>query len=320
MARPLRIEYEGALYHVTARGNERKPLYREEYDYQKFLDILSALSQRFGVIIHGYVLMGNHYHLLIETPRGNITKAIHYLNATYSGYFNRKYNRAGHLFQGRYKGLLIEKERYLLTVSRYLHLNPVRAGLVKKPEEYRWSSYPAYTGRVRREKWLTYEWILGQYSGDIEKARRMYKVFIEEGLTLNKNPFEQMKAGLIVGSEGFVEEIKKKLKLKRIREIPDSREFTRSISYEEVMALVAKRFGMSVQELLKSGKRNNLSRRICLYLLRNKTDMSNEEIARDFGIGYTAVSQAASRLRRDMMKDKTLRKTIQEIERELGEE
>lgn len=118
MARPLRVEYDGALYHVTARGNERKPIYREEGDYQKFLDILSELPQRYGVIIHGYVLMGNHYHLLIETPLGNISRVMHYLNSNYTGYFNKKYKRVGHLFQGRYKGFVIEKERYLLSVSR----------------------------------------------------------------------------------------------------------------------------------------------------------------------------------------------------------
>lgn len=101
MARPLRIEYEGALYHITARGNERNPIYREDGDYQKFLEILSGLPQRYGVILHGYVLMGNHYHLLIETTKGNITKAMHYLNAAYTGYFNKKYSRVGHLFQGR---------------------------------------------------------------------------------------------------------------------------------------------------------------------------------------------------------------------------
>ncbi len=137
MARPLRIEYDGAFYHVTARGNEGNHIYRDEGDYQKFLGILAELLQRYNVIIYGYVLMWNHYHILIEAQKSNITKAMNYLNATHARYFNGKYRRPVHLFQGRYKGFLIEKDRYLLSVSRYIHLNPVRAGIARRPEEYR---------------------------------------------------------------------------------------------------------------------------------------------------------------------------------------
>ncbi len=315
MARPLRIEYEGALYHITARGNEQNPIYREKGDYQKFLEILSELPQRYNVIIHGYVLMGNHYHLLIETPKGNITRVMHYLNATYTGYFNKKYKRIGHLFQGRYKGFLIEKERYLLSISRYLHLNPVRAGVVKRPEEYIWSSYPAYTGR-RKEGWLTCDWILGQYSRDEARAKRLYRAFINEGLTLRESPFDTLKAG-ILGSEGFIEEIKKKIKLKKHREIPESKRLASSIKYEDVIAAVIKRFRIRKQDIRESGRRNNLPRKIALYLLRRHTDTSNEELGRYFRIGYTAVSHAALRLKREMEKDKRLKRTVQEIEKEL---
>ncbi|OGW38621.1 MAG: hypothetical protein A2Y97_05770 [Nitrospirae bacterium RBG_13_39_12] len=317
MARPLRIEYNGALYHITARGNERNPIYREEWDYQKFLDILAEPPQRYGILIHGYVLMGNHYHLLIETPKGNITKVIHYLNATYTGYFNKKYGRVGHLFQGRYKGLLIEKERYLLSVSRYIHLNPVRAGMSGRPEEYKWSSYPEYIGREKKNKWLTSEWILGQYSREEAKAKRLYKAFVDEGLTLRENPFEDLKAGLILGSEDFMDEIKKKRGLKKHREIPESRRLIRSIKYEDVITVVAKRFKTGEQEIREAGKRDNLARKICLYILRRLTDISNEDIAGHFGIGYTAVSQAASRLKKEMRKNKGLKKIVQEMEEEL---
>ncbi len=320
MARPLRIEYNGALYHITARGNERNPIYREEWDYQKFLDILAELPQRYGILIHGYVLMGNHYHLLIETPKGNITKVMHYLNATYTGYFNKKYGRVGHLFQGRYKGLLIEKERYLLSVSRYIHLNPVRAGISRRPEEYKWSSYPEYIGREKKNKWLTSEWILGRYSRDEAKARRLYKAFVDEGLTLRENPFEGLKAGLILGSEDFIDEIKKKIGLKKHREIPESRRLIGNIKYEDVITVVAKRFETGEQEIRKAGKRNNLARKICLYILRRLTDISNEDIAGYFGIGYTAVSQASSRLKKEMRKNKGLKKIVQEMEEELSSE
>lgn len=317
MARPLRVEYDGALYHITARGNERKPIYREEGDYQKFLDILSELPQRYGVIVHGYVLMGNHYHLLIETPLGNITGVMHYLNSTYTGYFNRKYKRVGHLFQGRYKGFVIEKERYLLSVSRYIQLNPVRAKMVKRPEDYRWSSYSEYIGRGKKNGWLGCDWILGQYSKEEAKAKKLYKGFVEEGLGLKENPFEALKAGLILGSESFIDEIKKKIRLKKHREIPEIRRLTRIIKYEDVIAAVAERLGKSEQKIREVGTRNNAARKICLYLLRRLTDISNEEIGGYFGIGYTAVSQTTSRLKMEMKENRKLKKVVQDMEIEL---
>lgn len=317
MARPLRIEYDGALYHITSRGNERNPIYKDEGDYDKFLDILSELPQRYGVVIHGYVLLRSHYHLLIETPKGNITKVIHYLNATYTGYFNRKYKRVGHLFQGRYRGILIEKDRYLLSLSRYIHLNPIRAKVVKRPEEYRWSSYPEYIGKRQGKGWLTCDWMLGQYSRDKSKAMRLYKAFVEEGITLDENPFDNLKKGMILGSESFIDEVTEKLNLKEYREIPESRRLTKSITYEDIITVVANRLGIKVEGIKEPGRRNNLGRKVCLYLLRRLTDMSNDEIARNFGIGYTAVSQAALRVKREMMEDKRLKKAVQDTEREL---
>ncbi|MBI5194784.1 MAG: transposase [Nitrospirae bacterium] len=317
MARPLRIEYEGALYHIAARGNERNPIYRGEGDYQKFLEILSKLPLRYGIILHGYVLMENHYHLLIETPKGNITKTMHWLNATYTGFFNQKYKRAGHLFQGRYKGLLIEKERYLVAVSRYIHLNPVRALMVRKPEGYRWSSYTEYIGKEKKSKWLRCDWILGQYSLDDTRARKQYKAFVEEGLTLNENPFKELKGRLILGNEDLINGIKKRIKLKRHREIPESKRLVKSIKYEDVITAVTNKFEISGEKIKETGKRNNLARKVSLYLLRWYTDMSNAEIAEYFGIGYTAVSQAAARLRVELEKDRRLKKSIQEMEKEL---
>jgi REP element-mobilizing transposase RayT len=140
MSRPLRIEYPGATYHITARGNERADIFRDNNDRQKLLEQLQIALQRYAIVIHAYVLMGNHYHLLLETPEGNMSQAMHFINGNYTGYFNHRHRRVGHLFQGRYKGLLVEKESYLLSLSRYIHLNPVRAGIVEYPEEYHWSN------------------------------------------------------------------------------------------------------------------------------------------------------------------------------------
>ena len=191
--------------------------------------------------------------------------------------------------------------------------------MVKGPEEYRWSSYSEYIGRGKKNKWLGCDWILGQYSKEEAKAEKLYKGFVEEGLSLKENPFEAIKAGLILGSESFIDEIKKKikLKLKKHREIPEIRRLTRSIKHEDVIAAVAKRFGISEQQIREAGRRNNVARKICLYLLRRLTDISNEEIGGYFGIGYTAVSQATSRLKMEMKENRKLKKVVQDIEIEL---
>jgi len=141
VARPLRIEYEGAFYHVTARGNERKEIFFAGHDYAKFMDYLRETRDRYHFLLHCYVLMPNHYHLLIETPEGNISQVMHRLNASYTGYINRTRQRTGHLFQGRYKAILVDRDNYLLELSRYVHLNPVRAGMVSNPGDYPHSSY-----------------------------------------------------------------------------------------------------------------------------------------------------------------------------------
>jgi REP element-mobilizing transposase RayT len=147
MGRPLRIQYPGALYHITSRGNERKKIFLDDTDRIRFLEILKDYHIRYGILIHSYVFMDNHYHLILETPNGNLLKVMHGINGGYTGYFNRRYNRSGHLFQGRYKGILAEKDAYLVQLSRYVHLNPVRARMVEKPEQYRWSSHNAPSKR-----------------------------------------------------------------------------------------------------------------------------------------------------------------------------
>jgi len=151
MARPLRIEYEGAYYHITARGNEKRKIYFTKSDYEKFKGYLAEAKKKYGIIIHSYVLMSNHYHLIIQTPEANLSKAMHYINGSYTTYTNIKRNRSGHLFQGRYKAILIDRDNYLLELSRYLHLNPVRAGMVNRPEEYPYSSYKTYISRSKED-------------------------------------------------------------------------------------------------------------------------------------------------------------------------
>lgn len=154
MARPLRLEYEGAVYHVVARGHERGSVFRDERDWEKFLEVVGAVTQEHGWIVHGYCLMSNHFHLLVETPRGDLSAGMRSVNGRYAQFFNRRHGRRGHLFEGRFKAIVVQKDEHLLELCRYIVLNPVRAGLVERPEQWQWSSYRATAGHGEGPGWL----------------------------------------------------------------------------------------------------------------------------------------------------------------------
>jgi putative transposase len=165
MSRPLRLEFAGALYHVTSRGNRREDIYESDSDRQSFLNVLGDVCARYNWSCHAYCLMGNHYHLLIETPDANLSKGMRQLNGVYTQIFNRANNRVGHVFQGRYKAILVEKQSYLLELSRYIVLNPVRAEMVRSAKDWRWSSYRAMAGQAKAEACLDVEWLLASFGG-----------------------------------------------------------------------------------------------------------------------------------------------------------
>jgi len=204
MARQLRIEYEGAFYHITYRGNERKRIFFAESDYHKFRQYLVKAQERYGIVLHCYILMTNHYHFLIETPYANLSKAMHFLNSSYTTYAKMKHKRSGHLFQGRYKAILVDKDRYLLELSRYLHLNPVRAGMVNRPEDYSFSSYTCYITGVGGGL-VSSDLILRMFNPETPKARISYRDFVEAAMEGRQpNPFDSVYYGMMLGSEQFV--------------------------------------------------------------------------------------------------------------------
>ena len=182
MTRPLRVLYPGAVYHVTARGNERRRIFRDSADYREFLKQLALVVDRYGFMCHGYCLMGNHYHLLVETPRANLPIGMRHLNGCHTRSFNRRWRRVGHLFQGRYKAELVEKQSYPLELIRYIALNPIRTEppLCPTPEAYAWSSYRVLLGLASRPAWLTIDWALAQFGDDYDGARLRLKAFVEE--------------------------------------------------------------------------------------------------------------------------------------------
>jgi len=315
MGRPLRIEYPGALYHITSRGNERKPIFHDDADRTKFLRILEDYHDRHGILIHSYVLMDNHYHLILETPRGNLVKVMHGLNGGYTGYFNRKYGRSGHLFQGRYKGILVEKETYLLELSRYVHLHPVRARVVKDPSEYPWSSCPGFYWKRKEVCWVAYSWILSQFGLDLRRARTEYRKFITLDEAKGPEPLIHLHGQVILGTESFIARMQTLLKSTLLnQEIVERKRLHAYPSPESVLKAVAAAFGVSLETLQIPGRRGNQPRKVALYLVKKYCGLSNKEVGAIFGgLHYGAVSKAFVRLDQELAEKKALHKTVQQI-------
>ena len=220
MARPLRIEFPGALYHVTSRGNDRKDIYLDNGDRKLWLNILQQVCERFSWIIHAYCQMGNHFHMLVETPDGNLAKGMRQLNGVYTQRFNQKYGRVGHVYQGRYKAILVQKDAYLLELSRYIVLNPTRAGMVRTARDWAWSNYRATAGMTAKPDWLQIEWILGIFSKNKRDAQNAYRRFVSDGRN-NSSPWENLKHQIYLGSAEFVKEMQSKVDLEQYQtEIP----------------------------------------------------------------------------------------------------
>ena len=234
MARPLRIEYDGAVYHVTSRGNARKPIYKDDEDREAFLYALQRVNKKYNWLCHTYCLMNNHYHLVIETPDGNLSKGMRQLNGMYTQIYNRRHHRVGHIFQGRYKAILIEKESHLLEVCRYVVLNPVRAKAVEKPEIWQWSSYRGTLGMERPHPCLTTDWVLGQFDKKKSRPDRRYREFVEAGIG-KATIWKDLRGGSILGEDEFAETLLEYLKGKRdIREIPKFQRYINRHSLKEI--------------------------------------------------------------------------------------
>ncbi len=307
MARPLRIEYAGAFYHVTSRGNEQKDVFKSQRDREKFLEYLASATERYGAIVHAYCLMSNHYHLLLETPEGNLAQIMRHINGAYTTYFNFKRKRAGHLFQGRYKAILVEADEYATELSRYIHLNPVRAGMVTRPEEYRWSSYGSYISASKTTEWLKTEFILGYFSGNAVDAHNSYRQFVEELLAGEyESPLKTTVASTILGSEGFVSEIAERHlgEKKADRGVPAVKGLSTRPSIDVII--------QKIKTVL--GERDELTRNVSIYCCQKYSGAKLQQIGERFGISDAAVSQASRRLVLKAAKDQELKKVIDSVD------
>jgi REP element-mobilizing transposase RayT len=233
MARPLRLEFPGALYHVTSRGDRREDIFDDDDDRLLFYDVLKEVYERYNWRIHAYCLMSNHYHLLVETPDANLSKGMRHLNGVYTQRFNSNQNRVGHVFQGRYKAILVQKDSYLLELSRYIVLNPVRAMMVRAAKDWPWSSYRATTGQTEMPKWLYVDWLLSVFSKQRATAIRHYKQFVADGRG-QPSPWEHLKNQVYLGNAQFVKRMQTRLDVKTdLSEIPvaQKRAVAKPLSY-----------------------------------------------------------------------------------------
>ena len=316
MARPLRLEFAGALYHVTARGNERKPIYRDERDRRRFLERLGAVAGGFYLRVHAYVLMRNHYHLLVETPAANLSRAMRQLNGVYTQDFNRRHRRAGHLFQGRYKALLVEKDSYLLELSRYLHLNPVRVGEVSRPWEFRWSSAGAFVGKVCAPEFLVVGEVLGHFGRRRSTARRRYAAFLLEGVGKGgAKPWAGVEGQLLLGERPWVERMKRRLGTRPVgAEETGRRELSIRPPLSVVLTQVCRAAQIERATLLgRRGGRGSWARPVAMALAWELCGLTQREIGRAFGVGPYAVSKAVARAGPLALSNRRVRNAITRI-------
>jgi REP element-mobilizing transposase RayT len=301
MARPLRIQYENAYYHVTCRGNARQIIFSSDTDRLAFLDLLGRSSDVYQTEILAYVLMSNHFHLLVKTPRGNLQEFMRHFNISYTGWYNRRHRRSGHLYQGRYHSFLIDADNYLKEVSRYIHLNPVKTKRMKALDAaarrkalgaYPWSSYPGYRYPGSRRSFLRTDEILAYFGGDTARGRRGYARFVEQGLSASlENPLELGKGHGIVGDADFVDAIRGRY-LSRdsdTREIPTARTPAVRVEPERIIEAVCAETGASREALMQKGFRG-FGRALLMELLYRYGGMKQREIGVLLGIDYSAVS------------------------------
>ena len=280
MARPLRIEYAGAFYHITTRGNAKKNIFKDQEDQKIFLNILAQVNRRYRWRCHAYCLMNNHYHLVVETEEATLSKGMRHLNGVYTQAYNRRHHRMGHLFQGRFKAILIEKETYLLEVCRYVVLNPVRAKMAQRPEGWEWSSYRGTAGMSKPHPCLTVEWVLAQFGVSEAEAKNRYRIFVQEGIG-GDSPWEKVKGQSLLGEESFIETLRPVLVGRRpTREIPKTQRYLTRPELNKMF------------EGIEPEERNRRDR-----VLRQAVEeygYSQREVGEYLGIHYSSVSRIVS--------------------------
>lgn len=287
MARPLRLEFAGALYHLTARGNVRADIFADNEDRRVFLELLGKEISQQRWRCYAYCLMDNHYHLLIETPEPNLVGGMRRLNGVYTQAFNHRHGRVGHVLQGRYKSILVDKDSYGLELSRYIVLNPVRVGMVRRVEDWAWSSYQATAGDVASPAWLDADWVLSQLGGRNPAAT--YERFVRQGIG-GDSPWEQIKGQIWLGNEAFLKRMERLADGKPLTNVPRAQRHPARPSAEAVTAQVLSAYRIEGQKALRSRKHQEAFQ-AWAYLLRRASNLPLQEVAKRCQVSPSRISK-----------------------------
>ena len=310
MVRPLRLSFENAFYHITARGNRREKIFYSDKDKEVFLKKLKETLIKYSMICYAYCLMDNHYHLFIKTTQPNLSQGIHYLNSSYANWFRNKHQIIGPIFQGRFKSILVDADNYALLLSAYIHLNPLRAGIVRQLEDYPWSSYLDYLN-LRKANISDTSFILKSLDNNTYNSIKKYREYVMEYQGM-KDPIKKSYHHIALGSETFIERVKEKIKHKgQRREIPS----TRSISKYDVDTIITKMTQVLNIErrMIFDKKRGNPNRSLAIYLIKRFTPLSLSKIGELFKMDYSAVSQAAKRFEQKTEVDNEIKEYMQKV-------
>lgn len=301
MARPLRLSFEHAVYHITARGNRRENIFFSDQDKGIFLDKLNETFEKYSFLCYAYCLMDNHYHLFVKTLLPNITEGMHYLNTSYSNWFKARHKIVGVIFQGRYKSILVDEVAYGMWLSTYIHLNPIRAHIVDNVKNYKWSSFLDYIGRKKSVERLDTEYILSNFDNNINKAKRKYERYVLENVLMD-NPLKESYKGIALGGKVFIEKIKEKIKrVGKKREIGVTK-LSVARTPEEILTVIQEEFAIGKKDIFQKQK-GNMYRQLALYFMKKYTSLSLKDIGDLFMMDYAAVSQACKRYEEKTKKD-----------------
>jgi putative transposase len=294
-----------------SRGIEKRDVFLDQNDVNKYLFYLRENIQRYDVVLYAYALMENHFHLFFQTQRPNLSRFMHDLNTAYTVYFNTKRQRVGPLFQGRYRSIIVERDTYMLELTRYIHLNPVRSGAVERPEDYLWSSYRQYT-HGNHDEWVNTEWAQERFGSG---WRKEYRKFVNNGFDAS-NPLDDVVAGCILGCDVFVDAIKTKLSEKNWDNEVPSLKILKRITIEEVIQAASQYFSVDPAQVT-ARSREFYPRKIAIYLARKHCGIHVSTIGSVFSIGNSAVSKLMKRMISERKADPELDQAIANIEKVL---
>jgi len=317
MTRPLRLSFENTFYHITDRGNRREKIFYSNRDKEVFLKRLKEMLIKYTITCHAYCLMDNHYHLFIKTTKPNLSQGIHYLNSAYANWFRNKHQITGPLFQGRFKSILVDVDNYALMLSAYIHLNPLRAGIIRQLEDYPWSSYLDYSN-LRKSPITDPSFVLNLIDSNTLKAIKKYRNYLIENQDM-KDPMKESYHRIALGSTTFIEKIKEKIDYQgRKRDIPS----TCFPSKYDVDTIILKMTQVLYIEknIIFDKKRGNLYRPLAIYLIKRFTPLSLSEIGKIFKMDYSAVSQAAKRFEQKCEVNDEIKEVMQKVVTALKEE